>query len=60
MADKEDYRIKSTKTWIKWKNLEDGTLMKYGDKLFTKPEQCKQLKIELKQRIKKNEAPKRK
>jgi hypothetical protein len=51
MADKEDNRIKSTKTWIKWNNLEDGTSMKYGDKLFTKPEQCEQLKIELKWRI---------
>jgi hypothetical protein len=34
--------------------------MKYGDKLFTKPEQCEQLKIELKQRMKNNDAAKRK
>ena len=60
MADKEDNRIKSTKTWIKWNNLEDGTLMKYGNKLFTKPEQCEQLKIELKRRMKNNDAAKRK
>jgi len=40
MADEEDNRIKSTRAWIKWNNLEDGTSMKYGDKLFTKPEQC--------------------
>jgi hypothetical protein len=60
MADKEDNRIKSTKTWIKWNNLEDGTSMKYGDKLFTKPEQCEQLKIELKRRMKNNDAAKRK
>jgi hypothetical protein len=33
--------------------------MKYGDKLFTKPEQCEQLKIELKQRMKNNDAAKR-
>ena len=34
--------------------------MKYGNKLFTKPEQCEQLKIELKQRMKNNNAAKRK
>jgi hypothetical protein len=34
--------------------------MKYGNKLFTKPEQCKQLKIKLKQRKKNNDAAKRK
>ena len=60
MADEEDNRIKSTKTWIKWINLEDGTSMKYGDKLFTKPEQSKQLKIELRRRMKNNDAEKRK
>jgi hypothetical protein len=60
MADKEDNRIKSTKKLIKWNNLEDGTSMKYGDKLFTKPEQCEQLKIELKRRMKNNDAEKRK
>ncbi len=60
MADKEDNKIESTKTWIKWNNLEDGTSMKYGDKLFTKPEQCKQLKIELKRRMKNNNVAKRK
>jgi hypothetical protein len=60
MADEEDNRIKSTRTWIKWNNLEDGTSMKYGDKLFTKPEQCEQLKIELKRRMKNNDAAKRK
>ena len=48
MADKENNRIKSTKTWIKWKNLEEGTSMKYGNKTFVKPEQSKQLLIELK------------
>ena len=32
--------------------------MKYGNKLFTKPEQCEQLKIELKQRMKNNDAAK--
>ena len=60
MADEEDNRIKSTKTWIKWNNLEDGTSMKYGNKLFTKSEQCKQLKIELKRIMKNNDAAKRK
>ncbi len=60
MADKEDNRIKSTKTWIKWNNLEDGTSMKYGNKLFTKPEQCEQLKIELIRRMKNNNAAKHK
>jgi len=39
MADEEDNRIKSTKTWITWKNLEEGTSMKYGNKMFVKPEQ---------------------
>ena len=39
MADEEDNRIKSTRAWIKWNNLEDGTSMKYGDKLFTKPDE---------------------
>ncbi len=34
--------------------------MKYGDKLFTKPEQCEQLKIELKRRMKNNNGAKRK
>ena len=56
MADEEDNRIKSTRKWIKCNNLEDGTSMKYGDKLFTKPEQCEQLKIELKRRMKNNDA----
>ncbi len=60
MAHEEDNRIKSTKTWIKWNNLEDGTSMKYGEKLFTKPEQCEQLIIELKRRMKNNDAAKRK
>jgi len=60
MADEKDNRIKSTKTWIKWIDLEDGTSMKYGDKLFTKPEQSKQLKIELRWKMKNNDAAKRK
>ena len=49
MADKEDNKIKSNKTWIKWKLLGDGTSMKYGNKMFTKPEQSDQLKIVLEQ-----------
>ena len=49
MADDEDNRIKSTRTWIKWKNLEEGKSMKYGNKMFVKPEQSKQLIRELKQ-----------
>ena len=52
MAHEEDNRIKSTKTWIKWNNLEDGTSMKYSNKLFTKPEQSEQLIIEIKRRMK--------
>ena len=61
MADNEDNRIKSTRTWIKWNNLEEGTSMKYGNKMFVKPEQSEQLIIELKRRMKNNdEATKRK
>ena len=60
MADEKDNRIKSTKTWIKWIILGDGTSMKYGNKLFTKPEQSEQLKIELRQRMKNNDAAKQK
>ena len=61
MADDEDNRIKSTRTWIKWNNLEEGTSMKYGNKMFVKPEQSEQLIIELKRRMKNNdEAAKRK
>ena len=61
MVDKEDNRIKSTKTWIKWNNLGEGTSMKYGNKMFTKPEQSKQVIIEIKRRTKNNdEATKRK
>ena len=56
MADEEDNRIKSTKTWIKWKNLEEGTSMKYGNKMFVKPEQSEQLIIEIKRRMKNNDA----
>ena len=56
MADNEDNRIKSTRTWIKWNNLEEGTSMKYGNKMFVKPEQSKQLLIELKRRMKNNNA----
>ena len=43
-------------TWIKWNNLEDGTSMKYGNKMCVKPEQSKQLIIEIKWRMKNNEA----
>ena len=56
MADKEDNRIKSTRTWIKWNNLEEGTSMKYGNKMFVKPEQREQLIIELKRRMKNKNA----
>ena len=56
MADEEDNRIKSTRTWIKWNNLGEGTSVKYGNKMFVKPEQSKQLIIEIKQRIKNNNA----
>ncbi len=56
MAAEEDNRIKSTKTWIKWKNLEEGTSMKYGNKMFVKPEQSERLLIELKWRMKNNNA----
>ena len=56
MTDEEDNRIKSTKTWIKWNSLEDGTSMKYGNKMFVKPEQSEQLIIEIKQRMKTNDA----
>jgi len=56
MADNEDNRIKSTRTsWIKWNNLEEGTSMKYGNKMFVKPEQTKELIIELKRRMKNND-----
>ena len=41
MADKEDNRIKSTRTQIKWNNLEEETSMKYGNMMFVKPEQSK-------------------
>ena len=61
MADEEDNRIKITRTWIKWKNLEEVSSMKYGNKKFVKPEQSEQLIIELKRRMKNNdEAAKRK
>ncbi len=56
MADEEDNRIKSTRTWIKWINLGEGTSMKYGNKMFVKPEQSKQLIIEIKRRMKNNDA----
>ena len=56
MADNEDNRIKSTRTWIKWNNLEEETSMKYGNKMFVKPEQCKKLIIELKWRMKNKDA----
>ena len=60
MTDKEDDRIKSNKTWIKWNQINDGTSMKYGDKMFTKPKQSKQLKIELIRKMKNYDAAKRK
>ncbi len=56
MADNEDNKIKSNRTWIKWNNLEEGTSMKYGNKIFVKPEQSEQLIIELKRRMKNNDA----
>ena len=56
MADEDDNRIKSTMTWIKWINLEDGTSVKYGNKMFVKPEQSEQLIIEIKRRMKNNNA----
>ena len=60
MTDKEDDRIKSNKTWIKWNQINDGTSMKYGDKMFTKPEQSEQLKNELIRKMKNYDAAKRK
>ena len=60
MTDKEDDRIKSNKTWIKWNQINNGTSMKYGDKMFTKPKQSKQLKIELIRKMKNYDAAKRK
>ena len=56
MADEEDNRIKSTRTWIKWNNLEEGTSMNYDNKMFVKPELSEQLLIELKRRMKNNDA----
>ena len=58
--DKEDDRIKSNKTWIKWNQINNGTFMKYGDKMFTKPKQSKQVKIEQIRKMKNNNAAKRK
>ena len=60
MTDKEDDRIKSNKTWIKWNQINDWTSMKYGDKMFTKPKQSEQLKIELIRKMKNYDAAKRK
>jgi hypothetical protein len=60
MTDKEDDRIKSNKTWNKWNQINDGTSMKYGDKMFTKPEKSEQLKIELIRKMKNYNAAKRK
>ena len=60
MVDKEDDRIKSNKTWIKWNQLNDGTSMKYGNRMFIKPEQSEQLKIILEQKMKHYDAAKRK
>ena len=56
MADKEDNKIKSTRTWIQWNNLGEGTSMKYGNKMFVKPDQSEQLIIEIKRRMKNNDA----
>ena len=56
MADEEDNRIKSTRTWIKYNNLGEGTSMKYGNKIFVKPEQSEQLIIEIKRRMKNYDA----
>ena len=60
MVDKEDDRIKSNKTWIKWNQLNDGTSMKYGNRMFIKPEQSEQLKIILEQKMKHYDAETRK
>ena len=69
MVDKEDDRIKSSKTWIKWNQLNNGTSMKYRNKMFIKSDQREELNIVLEQNIKhynvekckksENEAPKR-
>ncbi len=58
MTDKEDDRIKSNKTWIKWNQINNWTSMKYRDKMFTKPEQSKQLKKELIRKMKNYNAAK--
>ena len=60
MVDKEDDRIKINKTWIKWNQIYDGASMKYGNKMFKKPEQSKQLKIVLKHKMKHQDAAKSK
>ena len=60
MVDKEDDRIKSNKTWIKWNQLNSSTSMKYGKRMFIKPEQSEQLKIILEQKMKHYDAAKRK
>ena len=52
MMEEGDDRIKINKTWIKWNQINNGTSMKYGDKMFTKPKQREQLKIELQHKIK--------
>ena len=44
MVDEEDDRIKSNKTWIKWSQLNDGTSIKYRNRMFITPEQSEQLK----------------
>ena len=58
MVDKEDDRIKSNKTWNIWNQINNGASMKYGNKMFTKPEQINQLKIVLKQKMKHYDAAK--
>ena len=60
MVNKEDATIKSNKTWIIWNQLNNGTSMKYGNRMFIKPEQSEQLKIILEQKMKHYDAAKRK
>jgi hypothetical protein len=33
----EDERLKSSRTWIKWTELNDGLLLKYHENWFKKP-----------------------
>ncbi len=60
MADEDNNRFESNLTWINWKGLDDGSVLRYCQKDYRKPRDEEDLKRKIKDKMKQSDERKQK